>query len=161
MKVSKNQVVCALCHFAGLQSGMDCSIWSSAEKGSVSCIVMLRISRYCSRKGLQLNFWARLAGMAGVSSPLSQIDGRLNSAPKHGCLFAGYCYIFSAGKVSPVAFSWRCGRIEPQPIGLDGILLTFVVHPIRSNRGMVSVASDRATHSGKRLHETSCMRKIA
>src|SRR5581483_5743710 len=64
MKVSKNQVVCALCHFAGLQSGIDCNIWSSAENGWVSCSVMLRTSRYCSRKGLQLNCSARLACMA-------------------------------------------------------------------------------------------------
>lgn len=32
--VSKNQVVCARCHFAGLASGMDCMQWSSGESGA-------------------------------------------------------------------------------------------------------------------------------
>ena len=40
--VSKNQVVCARCHLAGLASGMDCTIWSSAESGAARRSVSAR-----------------------------------------------------------------------------------------------------------------------
>src|SRR2546425_12193073 len=34
MNVSKNHVVCARCHLVGLASGMDWTVWSSAESGA-------------------------------------------------------------------------------------------------------------------------------
>ena len=42
MKVSKNHVVCARCHFAGLASGIDCTMASSAESGSAKRRVVER-----------------------------------------------------------------------------------------------------------------------
>ena len=42
-KVSKNHVVCAKCHFAGLASGIGCKAWSSTESGEHRCSDMSRI----------------------------------------------------------------------------------------------------------------------
>ena len=41
-KVSKNQVVWARCHFAGLASGIDCRLWSSMLRGEQSRIEVCR-----------------------------------------------------------------------------------------------------------------------
>src|SRR5262245_9685364 len=46
MKVSKNHVVCAKCHFTGLASGIDCTVQSSAERGPARAIEVLRMLRY-------------------------------------------------------------------------------------------------------------------
>ena len=50
-KVSKNQVVWARCHFAGLASGMDCTAWSSGDSGAASASVLARtaLKRAASR----------------------------------------------------------------------------------------------------------------
>src|SRR6056297_1652230 len=42
MKVSKNQVVCALCHLAGLTSGIDWRFWSSGQRGATRASVAAR-----------------------------------------------------------------------------------------------------------------------
>ena len=44
-KVSKNQVVCARCHFTGLASGIDCSAQSSADSGAASARPVCRTAR--------------------------------------------------------------------------------------------------------------------
>ena len=36
---SKNQVVCARCHFAGLASGIDCTHWSSSVRSAARASV--------------------------------------------------------------------------------------------------------------------------
>src|SRR5271169_1614322 len=46
MKVSKNQVVWARCHLVGLTSGIDWTVWSSAERGAASSSVTARTQRY-------------------------------------------------------------------------------------------------------------------
>src|SRR5580658_4533618 len=45
---SKNQVVCARCHFVGLASGMDCTHWSSADRAPASLSVSCRTRWYRS-----------------------------------------------------------------------------------------------------------------
>src|SRR5438046_10119508 len=45
MKVSKNQVVCARCHFVGLTSGIDCTTQSSGARFSANLAVKFRTSR--------------------------------------------------------------------------------------------------------------------
>ncbi len=45
-KRSKNQVVCARCHFVGLVSGMACTTWSSAASGAASNMLVSRTRRY-------------------------------------------------------------------------------------------------------------------
>src|SRR5450759_5157234 len=45
MNVSKNQVVCARCHFTGLASGIDWIAQSSADSGAASAQVARRIER--------------------------------------------------------------------------------------------------------------------
>src|SRR3954467_14036523 len=48
--VSKNQLVCARCHFAGLASGMDCTHWSSSLSGAVNFSLRLRTAAKGGRK---------------------------------------------------------------------------------------------------------------
>ena len=44
-KVSKNQVVWARCHLVGLTSGMDCTVWSSADRGEANDSVSDRVAK--------------------------------------------------------------------------------------------------------------------
>src|ERR1700704_6869933 len=46
MNVSKNQLVCARCHLAGLASGQDCTMRSSGLSGAVSASVCWRTAEY-------------------------------------------------------------------------------------------------------------------
>src|ERR1700682_1353802 len=42
INVAKNQVVWARCHFAGLASGIDCTNWSSGDRGAARRSVSFR-----------------------------------------------------------------------------------------------------------------------
>ena len=48
MKVSKNQVVWARCHLVGLASGIDWTVWSSAESGEAKLTELARTRRNAS-----------------------------------------------------------------------------------------------------------------
>src|SRR5436305_14269328 len=50
MKVSKNQLVWARCHLAGLACVHDCTIWSSGVSGATRVSVWRRIAVYRSSK---------------------------------------------------------------------------------------------------------------
>src|SRR5947209_19649709 len=50
MKVSKNQLVWARCHLAGLACVHDCTIWSSGVSGATRVSVCCRIAVYWSSK---------------------------------------------------------------------------------------------------------------
>jgi hypothetical protein len=62
MKVSKNQVVCAWCHLAGLASGVDCTIWSSAvNEAQIASVVSLTAAYLSCSDGLWLRAFAEKA----------------------------------------------------------------------------------------------------
>src|SRR6188474_2550055 len=80
--VSKNQLVCARCHFTGLASGIDCAVQSSGDKGAASCSVALRTARYASNMARG----SKRAG-AGAGRPGTVWDGIefLRTACGPGC----------------------------------------------------------------------------
>src|SRR5436305_3079180 len=83
--VSKNHVVWARCHFVGLTSGIDWTVWSSADSGAASASVNARTSAYPTRVGEGGACWSArtptwLADFAIVSAVMSD---DIAYAPSH------------------------------------------------------------------------------
>src|SRR5712671_1487100 len=68
MKVSKNQLVCARCHFVGLTSGIDWIAWSSGERLAASASDCCRITANRSRSAVRSVMLADSGG--AISSTL-------------------------------------------------------------------------------------------
>src|SRR3954454_18175246 len=76
MNVSKNQLVCARCHFVGLTSGIDWIAWSSGERLAARLSLSWRIAAKRSRSAAR--FSARACCWTAVSNTGAPRIGVLN-----------------------------------------------------------------------------------
>jgi gamma-glutamyl hercynylcysteine S-oxide synthase len=78
-KVSKNQVVCARCHFTGLASGIDCTWQSASDSGAASATVCARTS--AKRRARAAAGMSSVVGMDARGAASAAAGGRGSSAP--------------------------------------------------------------------------------